>query len=113
MFELDYHIYTINDIDKLLIEDVKTIKTNKGGEYLNVPATVDIESSSFYDVRGEKTAIMYSFVIGINGRGIIGRTYEDLLTICKKLVNFYELSKNRRLILYVHNLEYEFQFFRK
>lgn len=113
MFELDYHIYNINDIDKLLIEDIKTVKTNKEIEYLNVPATIDIESSSFYDNKGEKTAIMYSFVIGINGRGIIGRTYNDLLTICKKLVDFYKLTRKKRLIIYVHNLEYEFQFFRK
>ena len=113
MFELDYHIYNINDIDKLLFEDLTFIKTNKKIEYLNAPVTVDIESSSFYDSNNQKTATMYSFVIGVNGRGIIGRTYEDLLYICNKLVNFYKLSSNRRIIIYVHNLEYEFQFFRK
>ena len=112
MFSIDYNIYTIHDVNLLLDEKLKFIKNNKGIEYLNAPATIDIESSSFYNEYGNKTAIMYSFVIGVNGKGIIGRTYAELLDIIKSLKEFYNLSEKRRLIIYVHNLEYEFQFFR-
>ena len=112
MFSIDYHPYTIDDIDTILDNSLTFIKNNKQIEYLNAPATIDIESSSFYE-NGYKRAIMYSFVIGINGKGIIARTYNDLNSIISKIVNFYKLSKNRRIIFYIHNLEYEFQFFRK
>ena len=113
MFDIDYNIYTLNDIDKLLDGNIKFIKNNKKVEYLNCSATIDIESSSFYDSNNEKTAIMYSFVFGINGTGIIGRTYEDLLYIYKRVCEFYKLNSKRRIIIYIHNLGYEFQFFRK
>lgn len=114
MFNIDYNIYNIDNINALLQEDIEFIKNNKKIEYLNAPATLDIETSSFYDEEGNKTALMYSFVIGINGVGIIGRTYDDLLRICKRISDYYLLdSKERRLIIYVHNLAYEFQFIRK
>ena len=112
MFEIDYHPYTIDDVNVILDSSLKFIKTNKKIEFLNAPCTIDIESSSFYD-KGSKRAIMYSFVLGINGKGIIGRTYDELLELIDKIIDFYKLNENRRIIFYIHNLEYEFQFFRK
>ena len=108
MFEIDYHPYTIDDVNVILDSSLKFIKTNKKIEFLNAPCTIDIESSSFYD-KGSKRAIMYSFVLGINGKGIIGRTYDELLELIDKIIDFYKLNENRRIIFYIHNLEYEFQ----
>jgi len=112
MFEIDYHPYTIDDVNVLLDDSITFVTTNKKIKYYNVPCTIDIESSSFYE--GEnKRAIMYSFVIGINGKGVIARTYDELKFIINKIVEFYHLNNDVRMIFFIHNLQYEFQFFRK
>lgn len=108
---LDEHIYSIKDID-VLLEEVKFIKNNKQVEYANIPCVIDIETSSFYE-DGNKRAIMYAFVFGINGKCIIGRTYDELIDLLTRTSEFYGLHKKRRMIFYVHNLAFEFQFFRK
>lgn len=109
--ELNYNIYSIKNID-VLLDEFDFIKNNKGYEYANIPCVIDIESSSFY-LSSCKQSIMYAFVIGINGKCIIGRTYEELKNILYTISSHYVLSKKRRMIFYVHNLSYEFQFFRK
>lgn len=93
--------------------EYQTIKNSKRIEYLNLACEVDIESSSFYDNDGNKTAIMYCFTIGVNGHSYLGRTYDDLFEILELYKKVFYLSINRRMIIYVHNLGYEFQFFYK
>lgn len=91
----------------------KTVKTNKGTTYVNLPAEIDIEVSSFRDSDGEKVGLMYCFTFGINGRSYLGRTKEDMLYMFKEVIDAFELSERRRMIFYVHNLSYEFQFIMK
>lgn len=100
------------------IEYIKTSnfeikKTSKRIEHLNVPSVIDIESSSFYDNEKRKTGIMYCFTIGINGRSYFGRTYDELFEILNLFIDNFSLCNERRLIIYVHNLSFEFQFFYK
>lgn len=78
----------------------------------NVASVFDIETSSFYEGE-EKRCCMYAWVFGLNGRCIRGRTWDEFLDVIKILKKVYMLNINRRLIIYVHNLSYEFQFFRK
>lgn len=111
MFSLSDQIFKPSEIDQLL-DDVKFIKTSKKIEYANIPCVLDIESTSFYE-GDEKRAIMYAFVIGINGKCVIGRTWDEALEIFSKVSSFYDLSTDKRMIFYVHNLSYEFQFIRK
>lgn len=82
----------------------------------NVPCAFDIETTSFYIGEGDdaqKAATMYEWTFGINGRVIIGRTWEEFLTMMDKVKEHLQLTPERRLIIYVHNLGYEFQFMRK
>lgn len=109
--ELDTRIYKLEEIDELL-RDIKFVKNNRKIEYANVSCVVDIETSSFYENQ-QKRGIMYAFVVGVNGRCIIGRTYNELLYIFNYISNKLSLDIERRMIFYVHNLSYEFQFFRK
>lgn len=111
MFAIDTNIY--KSIDELLDENIPFIKSNRKIEYANIPCTIDIESSSFYNENGEKRGIMYAWVLGINGKCIIGRTYEELWNSLDRITAFYGLGENRRMIFYVHNLSFEFQWFRK
>lgn len=86
--------------------------------YFNIPASFDIETTSFTFINSntgeeEKAACMYIWQLGINGAIIYGRTWEEWITILEQLVDYLNLSERRRLVIYVHNLGYEFQFIRK
>lgn len=86
-------------------------------EYYNCPCSFDIETTSFYvqleTGEKEKRATMYIWQLGINGTVIYGRTWDDFLDTLQYAENFLSLSKRRKLVIYVHNLGYEFQFIRK
>lgn len=86
-------------------------------EYLNIPLTFDIETSSWDDDEAQHTghhSCMYCFVFGINGRCFLGRTWNDFKFYYDKIVkNVINAKNERRVIIFVHNLEYEFQFIRK
>lgn len=92
-------------------EFVSTTKNHEKIEYLNVACSFDIETSSFYQNK-EKKACMYAYVLGLNGRVKIGRTWEEFIEDINYIVNYYSLNENRRVIIYIHNLAYEFQFIR-
>lgn len=81
--------------------------------YYNCPASFDIETSSFYNEDGEKRACMYIWQMGFNGTVVYGRTWEEWLDSLSTLVDYLGLDETHRLIIYVHNLGYEFQFIRK
>lgn len=80
--------------------------------YMEVPASFDIEASSFYDGE-QKAATMYVWAFGLYGRVIIGRTWEEFVQTCETISLEMQLSGEQRLVVYVHNMDYDFQFFRK
>lgn len=128
MFSILMTYFKPDEIDKILCES-NFIKTNKKIEYLNLSCAFDIESTSFYRSleneeittttkqtnidKWEKQATMYAWVFGINGKCIIGRTWAEFQTILYKVKEYYHLDENRRIIVYIHNLAFEFQFMRK
>ena len=84
------------DIEDILGK-IEFIKKGKNEYIANVPAVIDIETSSFYK-NGEKQCCMYAFVFGINGRCIRGRTWQDLLYYLDRVINYYNLNSKRRMI---------------
>ena len=121
-------IYELKDLSDFLgTINKKDIITSKGKIFYNLAMSFDIETSSFYEdkngviytnddfrklknqVRAEKKAIMYIWQFAIEENVIIGRTWNDFLYFCKKLYDFLNL-KERYIVVYVHNLSYEFQF---
>ena len=93
-------------------QEVELVRDNKIF-YYNCPASFDIETSSFYNEDGEKRACMYIWQMGFNGTVVYGRTWEEWFNCLDQLVDYLALNESRRLIIYVHNLGYEFQFIRK
>ena len=94
----------------------KQIKTNKKITYYNIPCGFDIETSSFYEnfiqKPENKRSLMYAWKFGISNLSIKGRTWEQLMILSNVITEVLELSEDRRVICYVHNLGYDFQFFR-
>ena len=122
---MTYEIKNISDF--LSTINKKNIITSKGKIYYNIAMSFDIETTSFYEdkngiiytndeykklknqVKADKKAIMYIWQFAIEENVIIGRTWNDFLYFCKKLYDYLNLEK-RYIIVYVHNLSYEFQF---
>lgn len=90
---------------------VKFIKDNKKISYCPFPCAFDIETSSYYN-NGEKRACMYIWTFG-EGRFMElthGRTWEEFVSFIDSLCTKLRLNEQRRLIIYVHNLSYEFTY---
>ena len=105
-------IYNPSDIEYItnIAIDNERLRSKKKVLYFDTPCAFDIETTSFISYSGEKTAIMYEWTLGINGLVIIGRTWEEFLKCIEKLIECLDISLNKRLVIYVHNLSYEFQF---
>lgn len=80
-------------------------------KYYNIPASFDIETSSYKRWGSEKYCTMYLWSFCLNGSTILGRTWGEWLQVVTLLKERLHTDK-RRLIIYVHNLGYEFQFMR-
>ena len=101
---------------KLVRPNFRFSYSNKKTKYFNVPCSFDIETSSFFRSTGndeQKVAIMYEWTFGIYGAVIVGREWDEFVTMLETLCGELNLTENKRLIVYVHNLSYEFQFMRK
>ena len=83
-------------------------------EYINIECAFDIETTSTY-VSDTKFAFMYEWTFGIcdNKHIYFGRDWEEFLCLCNKLSKHLKLNANRRIVCYIHNMGFEFQFMRK
>lgn len=106
-------------------------KRKKAVTYYNMPSAFDIETSTFYlDENGNQVtnqernqmseeerdkltprACLVCWQFGIDGRVFFGRTWEEFQEFCNILHDCLKLSEELELIVYVHNLAYEFQWF--
>lgn len=64
-------------------------------------------------VEGEKQCCMYLWGFGYGDKVITGRTWADFLDLYGDIVEKLRLNHERRIVVYVHNLGYDFQFLRK
>lgn len=121
-------VYTLNQCSDFLttIDTTKIIKSH-GNYFYNIPMSFDIETTSFYEdengvvytneqyeqlkkpVKASKKAIMYVWQFAIENNVIYGRTWIDFIYFCRQLYNYLNLEKYF-IVVYVHNLSYEFQF---
>ena len=126
-----YKSSEIREVLKLAVSEKDLKGNNKKIYYYNIPCSFDIETTSFYrDLEGkiynyeqrqqlaknaklEKLSIMYVWQFGINGYIIIGRTWEEFLEMLGIVSRELHLNENKRLLIYVHNLSFEFQYIRK
>ena len=105
-------IYSPSEIKNILDDDknFKFIKNNKKLEYLNEPISFDIETTSFYNEDGLEQATMYAWVFVIKDKIIIGRTWDEFIMMLNVIRDYYKLHSNKRIIIWVHNLAFEFTF---
>lgn len=93
-------------------DTIPEVISKKGIEtirYLNIPNSFDTETTSFYE-GNTKRATMYIWMLSINGQVVYGRTWAEFRFFLESLRRLFKLNYYRRMIVYVHNLGYDFQF---
>lgn len=101
----------LKEVLKIVRPNFRFSYSNTKQKYFNVPMALDLETSSFYE-DGKKVGLMYAWTIGIYGLVIIGRTWQELTSFLEELADILKLDVNKRVLIYVHNLQFDFQFFR-
>ena len=90
----------------------KFIRDSKKISRMNVEMAFDIETTSTY-IEDNKFAFMYIWMFGIHETIFYGRTWDQFITFIKELSSRLNTSIDRRIVIFVHNLQFEFQFIYK
>lgn len=112
-------IYEINELSYL--DKLMTCKDSKkrGVSYLEIPCAFDIETTNIYkkDPLTEAPlkeprpySFMYHFQFCFGDQVVFGRRWEEFQELLRSLEKNLNLSLNNRLVIWVHNLSFEWQF---
>lgn len=111
-FQLTYE--PLSQLD--FIEYVKTIEYKEVSfhkrKIIQLPCAFDIETTSTYNENG-KVAFMYAWAFGINGKCTLGREWQQFIDLLNQVVEVLNVNINRILLVYIHNLSFEFQFIKQ
>lgn len=104
-------VYTVRDYPYSEYLEAETVR-KRGTWFLNIPAAFDIETTSIDRPaeQGGPFGFMYHWQFCVGDKVCFGRTWEDYLYFQEHLVDALQLSESRKLVVYVHNLAFEFQF---
>lgn len=86
-------------------------KHKKRLSYIIEPSTFDIETTTIHK-NDNIYGYMYIWQMCVAGYVCIGRTWGEWREFIRKLKEAYEITIERRLVIYVHNLAYEYEFIR-
>lgn len=79
--------------------------------YINHLMTFDIETSTIEKTDGTFEGFMYHWQVCIDGYVCFGRTWKEFLTFLRKMNRALKnYDEKHKLICYIHNFSYEFQF---
>ena len=114
------NIYTIEELP--MLGKLLSCKDSKkrGVNYLNIPCAFDIETTNIYkkDSKGNilkeprPYAFMYQWQFCLDDCVCFGRTWEEFRYLIDQLEKRMNLSLSNRLVVFVHNLPFEWAFMR-
>lgn len=108
---VERNVYNIKEIPWHEYALEKTLRKHNT-DYLNLVATYDIETTTLpYNDR--YYAFMYHWQFCIGEHVIFGRRWEEFTFLIDYMMNKLLLSKGRKLVIYVHNLGFEYQFMKR
>lgn len=110
--------YPLDSI-RMNINEKRCYKNKKRG-YYNVSAAFDIEATTLEPLKDEKgkyvetpQAFLYHWQFCLDNKVCFGRTWEEFVELKERLETELNTDDNMRLVIYVHNLAYEFQFMKE
>ena len=83
----------------------QTVSAGKWQEYLDITCTFDTETTNTDD-----DGFVYSFQTCIGGAVVVPRYFEDWAEIMETVIDNWHITERRRLIVFVHNLGYEYTY---
>lgn len=107
-----YSVEEWKTVYNLISDNLYIVGSPRSTRYYNIPCAFDIESSSFFQL-SEKVAIMYIWTFAIYGFVFVGRTWDEFIRLIRRITNDLHTNKKLHLLIYVHNLGFDFSFFRK
>lgn len=112
------NVFTIKELP--LLGKLLQCKDSKkrGVNYLQIPCAFDIETTNIYKREADGTLLteprpfsfMYHWQFCIDDAVCFGRTWEEFQELLKALEIRMNLSYKNRLVIYVHNLPFEWNF---
>lgn len=119
----EVEILNCDEVEKMLNYSdaiMKKTKKYRKPRYLKKFLTFDIETTTIlplsFQIDPEHStekpyAYMYCWQMADENNVIMGRTWKEWLKVLEKIRDYYHLNENMRMVIYVHFLSYEFQFF--
>lgn len=102
--------YNVNDFPyETCLVGVKTVRGKRKQSYYNCSAAYDIETTSLEN-NGNPIGFMYAWQLCVNGYVVFGRYWDEFNYFLHTLREMYDLGSGKVLVIYVHNLAFEFQF---
>lgn len=100
--------YTGEDFpyDDLSIRARSYSKGHKKVTYLDTWSTFDIETTTLT----KEIAWMYHWQMCVGGILAYGRTWKEWESFLNRLIETMEVSQERKFVIYIHNMGFEFQF---
>lgn len=78
--------------------------------YMNEFIALDTETSHCINDNGEERGWIYQWAFMLSDDVVYGRKPSELMDSLKKIKDFYKLSEKKKMIVYVHNLPFDWQF---
>lgn len=112
----------VYNVDELPLYDImmsSPVYKRRQIYYIEIPAAFDIETTNMYELSEDGQvnsdafrpyAFMYHWQFCIGRFVCFGRTWDEFKHLLRRLEAAMNLSANNRLVVYVHNLNFEFTF---
>ena len=100
--------YTYVNYKDINIEHLPKKDVYKKSNYMNIGCGFDIETTKCGD-----NTFMYVWQLSLDNLTIIGRKWEEFIECLDFISDYYKLNNKKRLLCYIHNMAYEWQFIRK
>lgn len=101
MYNVQEDNYVIRDISKIFC-------CVNAKEYLLIGCGFDIETTKV-----GKNSYMYHWQLSLGNEVYLGRTWNSFIDLIYKIKDKLKLKNNERILMYIANLSFEFQFLRK
>ena len=85
-------------------------KITKNSPYLNIGSGFDIETTN---IPNTHKATMYIWQFSLNDLVIYGRSWKGFIDFLEYIEEFYKLGSKRKLLVFIHNMSFEFSFIKK
>lgn len=102
-----------NQMDFTIFAESRSKVKKNHRKYSSFVGAFDIETSTVEYEKGKKVSFMYVWQMAVENQAFYGRTFNEFLHCLQKIKIEMGLSSEFKLVVYVHNLKYDFSFYKR